>query len=112
MSAPDAVRGGLLFQSRVDVSASRAIARPTLVLDSGWLDGITLNTIEPEPTSTASEPRGVAFRFDRLPAGRRLRVYFEFQVNPTSVGRRSQDILLRDGGRPLAALERNVTIFP
>ena len=36
----------------------------------------------------------------------------EFQVNPTTVGRRSQGVELRDGERPLATVDRPVTIFP
>jgi hypothetical protein len=36
----------------------------------------------------------------------------EFQVNPTNVGRRSQDVELRDGDRLLARADRAVTILP
>jgi hypothetical protein len=112
VDAPDAVRGGLLFQGRVAIHALRTIDRPTLVLDAGWLDGITLNTVEPQPTTTRSERGGVAFRFDRLDAGRTLTVYYEFQVNPTTVGRRSQDVVLRDGDSRLATLTRRMTVYP
>lgn len=112
VQAPGALRGGLLFQGRFEVVAEQAVRRPTLVLDEGWFDGITLNTVQPEPVETRSEDRGVAFAFDGLRAGRTLTVYLEFQVNPTTVGRRAQDVELRDGARPIAALERTVTIFP
>jgi hypothetical protein len=36
----------------------------------------------------------------------------DFQVNPTNVGHRSQDVTLADGNTALVTLHRNVTIFP
>jgi hypothetical protein len=47
-----------------------------------------------------------------MPAGRMLTVYFQFQVDPTTVGRRRQDVVLRDGTRELTAVRRTVTVFP
>ena len=112
VEAPKSVRGGLLFQGRVEVRAQEPIEKPTLVLAPGWFDGLTVNTVQPEPSFTVSEHGGVAFHFPRLDAGRTLTVYYEFQVNPTTVGRRSQNVALRDGPRPLVAVDRSVTIFP
>jgi hypothetical protein len=40
VTSPPAVRGGLFFQSRVEVRARRAIAHPRLVLDEGWIEGM------------------------------------------------------------------------
>jgi hypothetical protein len=36
----------------------------------------------------------------------------QFQVNPTNVGRRSQDVALYDDTTSLAQVDRTVTIFP
>jgi hypothetical protein len=36
----------------------------------------------------------------------------QLQVNPTNVGRRSQDVALYDGGRLLTRIDRTITIFP
>ena len=47
-----------------------------------------------------------------MPAGRRLTVYFQFQLDPTTVGRRRQDVVLRDGTREVTAVRRTVTVFP
>lgn len=112
VSAPDALRGGLLFQARVEVAAREALRKPTVWLDAGWLENITLNTVQPEPATSKSEDGGVAFEFDPLPAGRTLTLYLQFQVNPTTVGRRSQDVVLRDGPRSIARVDRAVTVFP
>jgi molybdopterin biosynthesis enzyme MoaB len=35
----------------------------------------------------------------------------QLQVNPTNVGRRSQDVVLYDGGTRLTAIDRTITIF-
>jgi hypothetical protein len=110
--APDALRGGLLFQARVEVDAAQKLRKPTVVLDAGWLDNLTLNTVQPEPAQTASENGGLVLQFDPLAAGKTLTLYLEFQVNPTTVGRRSQDVVLRDGPREVARVERTVTVFP
>jgi hypothetical protein len=112
VSAPGALRSGLYFQGRFRVLGDRTMRAPTLALESGWFDAITLNTVQPEPARTASEDGGIAFTFDRLERGRTLTVYLEFQVNPTTVGRRSQGVELRDGRRTLARLDRSVTIYP
>jgi hypothetical protein len=110
--APAHLRGGLLFMARFTVVAKRDLQRATLVLDPGWLESMTLNTIEPSPVGEASRNGRLALDFGHLPAGRSLLVFIEFQVNPTNVGHRSQSVALYDGARPIAGVKRNVTIFP
>jgi hypothetical protein len=34
------------------------------------------------------------------------------QVNPTNVGRRSQDVELDDGEKAILTVQRDITIFP
>jgi hypothetical protein len=50
--------------------------------------------------------------FGHVPAGRRFTVRLQYQVNPTSLGRRDQDVTLADGERPLAFLSRTATVYP
>jgi hypothetical protein len=47
-----------------------------------------------------------------LAGGRKLVLWLQFQVNPTNVGRRSQDVALYDDTTLLAEVNRTVTIFP
>lgn len=112
LTAPPALRSGLYFQGRFEIEAGSDLREPTLVLDQGWFDAITVNTVQPEPTSVAGEGDRVSFAYDPLPAGRTLTVYVELQVNPTTFGRRRQGVELRDGERSIAAIERSVTVFP
>jgi hypothetical protein len=110
--APSALRGGLLFTSRFDVVARRSMAKPTLVLDRGWFEQMTLNGIGPNPSQQTSREGRVALTFDKLDAGRRLVVWISWQVNPTDVGRRAMGVALDDGATPIASVHRDVTIFP
>jgi hypothetical protein len=112
VSAPTSLRGGLLFGARIDVQARRRIRRPTLVLGSGWTDGLTLNTVEPAPASETTVNGELALSFDTLNAGDLLRVFLQYQVNPTTVGRKAQDVQLREGDRALLDVDRNLTIYP
>lgn len=112
VQAPDALRGGLMFQARFEVVARRSIRRPSLVLGAGWLEGMSFNQILPEPTRTTSEGDSVVLEYPPLSAGRTLTVYIPFQVNPTTVGRRAQDVVLRDGAQRIATVERSLTVFP
>ncbi len=112
VSAPTALRGGLFFQARFRVAAEQEIENATLVLDEGWIEGITLNTLAPSPLGEASRDGRLALDLGRVPAGDEHVLYLQFQVNPTTVGRRSQDVELYDGERLLAAVDRTVTVWP
>ena len=110
--SPRKLRSGLFFMSRFTIRAERELEAATLVLDPGWLEGITLNTVEPSPVGEANRDGRLAFDLGRVPAGTKHVFFLHFQVNPTNVGRRSQDVELTDGETPLLKLDRKVTVFP
>ena len=110
--APSRVRGGLLFEARFHVTAHRDLRNATLVLSSGWLEGMTVNTIEPSPTGEASKNGNLSLVLGHIPAGRTFLLFMQFQVNPINVGHRAQDVALYDGGRKLLELHRTITVFP
>ena len=112
VQSPAALRGGLMFQARFEIVARRSVRRPSLVLGSGWFENMSFNTILPEPARTTSENDAIVLEYPPLLPGRKLTVYIPFQVNPTTVGQQAQDVVLRDGGRPIAAVERSVVVFP
>src|SRR4051812_26900551 len=66
LQAPERVRGGLFFQSRVDVLPRRPIERPRLVLAFGWLEGMQVNSIEPAPDSESSRDGRVVLTWNAL----------------------------------------------
>ena len=112
VNAPSAVRGGLFFQSRVEIRARRAIEHPRLVLDEGWVEGMQVNSIEPAPVSEASRDGRVVLSYDRLDAGDLLVVWMQFEVDPTNVGHRSYGLELDDAETRVAAVHRWMTVFP
>jgi hypothetical protein len=106
------VRSGLLFQARFRVTAKQELKKATLVLDPGWLEGMTLNTIEPSPVSEASANGRLSLELGHVPANQSFLLFMQFQVDPTNVGHRSQTVELFDGETRLATVHRTITIFP
>ena len=85
--SPERVRSGLFFMSRFTIRAEREI-------------------------EAASRDGKIAFDLGHVRAGTDYVLFLHFQVNPTEVGRRPQDVQLLDGERPLLELDRTVTIYP
>jgi hypothetical protein len=110
--SPAHVRGGLYYMSRFTIRATEEIENATLVLDPGWFEGITMNTAVPGPVGEASRDGRVAFELGHVPAGAEHILFLQFQVNPTEIGHRPQDVDLYDGETPLLHIDRDVTIFP
>ncbi len=110
--SPSRLRGGLYYESRFTIHARREIEKATLVLDPGWLEGMTLNTLEPSPIGEANRNGRLALELGRVPAGTKHVFFLQFQVNPTNVGRRPADVELHDGETMLTHVDRTVTIFP
>lgn len=110
--APTHLRGGLLYMARFHISAHRDLKKAVIVLSSGWAEQITINTIEPSPIGEGSSNGKLVFQLGHIPAGQSYILFMNFQVNPTNVGHRAQDVTLADGNTALITLHRNVTIFP
>lgn len=110
--APEGLRGGLIFEGKFQIDANQTLAHPTLVLSGQWLEGITLNTLEPAPQAETSRGGELRLRFATLPAGQRLTVWSQWQVNPVNLGTSSQDVQLYDGAQLIASIDRNAMVFP
>jgi hypothetical protein len=112
LSAPAKVRGGLLFQSKITVDAHRQLSQPKLVLSPGFLNGLTVNTIEPAASQELSRNGSLVLEYGVIPAGQRMNVWIQYQVNPTTVGRRTQRLELDDGDNPVVAITRSFRSLP
>ena len=110
--SPQKLRSGLFFMARFTIRAQEEIDSATLLLDPGWLEGITLNTLVPSPVGEANRNGKIALDLGRVPAGTKHVFFLHFQVNPTEIGRRSQNVELLDGEKPILRIDRTVTIFP
>jgi hypothetical protein len=82
------------------------------VLSSSWVDGLTVNTIEPSPVNEASRNGDLAFDLGHLAAGAKYVLYMDYQVNPTTVGSRTLKLELDDGEQPVTSLTRHLRIWP
>ena len=109
---PAAARPGLIYEARFTITATQKLSAATLAFRSDWLEGLTLNTIEPSPVSETSENGSLVLVLGPIDAGKTFRLVFQMQVNPTSFGRRDQDVVLTDGDRTVASVHRTLTIYP
>ncbi len=112
VTAPTRLRGGLIFQVKVKVVAHRAIGQLQIAFDTGWWESMSVNSIEPNPSSETSHNGQVVLSYGKLPAGQTLISWVYFQVNPTNVGKRREDIAIEDGSQLLVRIHRSATIFP
>ena len=112
LGVPDAVRGGLLFQAKVEIAAHQAIEHPRLVLGQGWAEGMQMNTIEPGAQSESSRDGRLLLSYDKLAAGDTMTIWFQFQVDPTESGRRDFSLELDDAEQPVARVAHQLTVFP
>ena len=110
--APTHLRSGLVYAARFHITARDDIKDAFLVLDPGWAEGYTVNGVAPQPVTEADRNGRIAYGFGHIPAGQSYILFMDFQVNPTNVGHRSQDVELDDGNTPILTLDRNVTVFP
>jgi hypothetical protein len=110
--APPRVRSGLLYEARFRVTAHRDLKSATLVLGPGWLESMTVNTIEPSPVNESSQNGRLSLELGHIPAGGSHLLFMQFQTNPTNVGHRSAPVTLLDGDEELLHIDRSITIFP
>src|SRR3954452_5493517 len=110
--APAHARGGLLYTASYRVSARRDVKKATLVLDPGGVGGMQVNSLNPQPVSEGSHDGKLVLVLGHVPAGQSYVQFIEFQVDPTTLGRRTQDVELLDGKRRLATVHRTRPVFP
>jgi hypothetical protein len=67
--APSHMRSGLLVENRITIRPRRELKRATLALGRGWLEGMTVNTIEPSPIGEGSSDGKLVLTLGHIPAG-------------------------------------------
>ncbi|HET7379850.1 MAG TPA: hypothetical protein VFJ24_07410 [Gaiellales bacterium] len=113
VTAPAALRGGLIYQVSIDITARQPIASARLVMSPGWFSGLTTNAMVPQPSQQYSIAGETVFTLGSLQPGDRRTVHIYFQVNPTTVAwERPQTVVLDDGTRRIAEVDRTVNIYP
>jgi hypothetical protein len=110
--SPSRVRGGLLYTARFHVTAHTDLRKATLVLDPGWFEGMQVNSIVPQPVAEGSRNGSVVYDLGHIAKGDSFILFVQFQVNPTNVGHRSQNVELDDGPHVISVIHRTITVFP
>jgi hypothetical protein len=111
--APKRLRGGILFEARFHITAKRDLKDARIVLDPGWAEGFSINTIEPSPIGEASANGKLSLDLGHVPQGQKHLLFMQFQVNPTNVAwRRRAHVELYDGDRRILALPHTFTVYP
>lgn len=111
--APSAMRGGDFMEARFHITAKRDLKKAILKLDPGWVEGMSMNTIEPVPIGQASDNGRLVFTLGHIAAGHSFILFTQFQVNPTNVAwNRPQNVELDDGNQVLAVVHHSMTVFP
>ena len=98
--------------ARFRITAHQDLKKATLLLDSGWAESNTINTIEPSPVGEASSNGKLSFDLGHIGMGESFVLFMEFQMNPTNVGRHTQNVELDDGNTRILVLHRRITVFP
>jgi len=110
---PTHLRGGLLFSTRFHITANRDLKNAILILDPGWAEGMSINTVEPSPVGGGSANGRLTFQLGHIAKGRTFLLFVQIQVNPTNVAwHRPADVTLADGSTPLLHIHRSFDIYP
>ena len=111
--APEHLRGGLLWSARFHIYANQDLKKATLVLDPGWAEAMSINTIEPSPVGEASKDGRLSLELGHIPKGQSFILFMQFQANATNVAwRRPQNVELDDGAKQILVVHHHVTIYP
>jgi hypothetical protein len=106
------VRPGLIYQTVFLIDAKSELEDAALVLNSGWVDGMTVNSIVPSPVSETSQNGSLRLELGHIGAGEVYKLFIYYQANPTTTGKKSQDVELVDGDQSLGSIHRTMTVFP
>jgi len=107
-----------LINARAETVASKPFFRQAfrstrcLVLADGWFEGMQVNSIEPAAESESSRDGKLVLSYGALEPGDLLRIWLQFEVNPTNVGKRSYTVELDDEERLLARIPRTIRVLP
>jgi hypothetical protein len=112
VTAPTHARSGLIYAARFRVDAFRELKQASVLLDSGWADGYTVNGQAPQPLTQGSSNGSLDYGLGHIAAGNHVTFWLSLQINPTTLGHHSQTVRLYDSGRLIATVHRSVFIFP
>ena len=113
VKAPRAVKSGLIYEVQFTVTAHTALAEPTLVLDSGWWDGFTVNTMSPDTKAWTQRDGRQLLSYDADAGGDRTRRAPPVPGQPSRRwARANRTSCSMTAATPILTLEHDTTVFP
>lgn len=112
IKTPRTVRNGMMFETRIRITAHEPIKEPVLrISEKLWRD-TTVNSFVPAPSEEALDEKGWRFTLTPLAAGETAVVHIDGQKNPPRVGVNDGTIALYDGDTLLVQMPVTVRILP
>lgn len=106
------LRSGLFFETRLRVTARRAIGKPVIGIDASLWRDLTINSQIPAPADERFADGQYRFSYPALKAGETLEIKIDGQTNPPLVGAVAGAITLLDDERRLAETYVAVPVLP
>ncbi len=106
------LRSGLFFETRVRVTARRAITKPVIGVDASLWRDLTINSQVPAPAKESFKDGQYRFEYGPLKAGETLEVKIDGQTNPPLIGRVSGNVTLLDDDTPLTDAHLTIPVLP
>lgn len=112
IKTPRTVRNGMMFETRIRITAHQPIKEPVLhISEKLWRD-TTINSFVPAPSEEVLDGKGWRFTLTPLAAGETAVVHIDGQKNPPRVGINNGTIALYDGDTLLVPMSVTVRILP
>jgi hypothetical protein len=113
VEGPARIRNGEFFEITVAVEAKQNIEDLVMLVGSGLLRDVTVNTLLPDPSEHGFRDDSFEFRFGPLNAGERLQVKIDSQINPDHTPSVNGDtIAVADSEEVLATVDYAIEVLP
>lgn len=112
VTTPQTLRSGLFFETRMEVTAHRAIDDVVIALPPELWRDQTINTMIPSPDKEAGEDGAFRFHYGSLAAGKSLTIKFDGQINPPLFAGTRGTVSLQDGDAPLVRVPLRYRVWP
>lgn len=113
IEGPRRIRSGEYFEMMFTIEAEREIRDAVLSIDAGIWHDLTINTMIPMATEEGFQDGSFDFHYGALPAGTRLLVKVDGQVNPRyPPGPNQGAIEVTDGPATLASVDYRIMVLP
>lgn len=106
------LRSGLFFETRILVTARRAINKPVIGVDASLWRDLTINSQVPAPVEESFKRGQYRFGYGALKAGETLEIKIDGQTNPPLIGGVAGKVTLLDDEASLVETHIAIPVLP